>query len=230
MPRLKRRELIAGGTAGAVGATLAGRVGAQAAKAPARFDVIVVGAGLAGLTAARAIKAKGRSLAVLEARARVGGRNLDHAIGGGKVVELGGEWAGPGQDNVLALAKELGVATFDAYANGDSVYYRGGQRQTYSGDIPPASPASLVEVEATILQLNQMAAEVPADKPWTAPHAADWDLITVADWIQENNHTAEARDLAAPAVRGIYREEGTQISLLDLLSAITGVGGDFNTM
>jgi monoamine oxidase len=169
-------------------------------------------------------------VAVLEARRRVGGRNLDHPVGGGKVVELGGEWAGPGQDKVLGLAKELKVATFDAYANGDNVYYRGGQRQTYSGDIPPASPASLVELEATILQLNQMAAEVPADKPWMAPHATAWDLVTVADWIQENNRTAEARDLASLAVRGVYGEEGTQISLLDLLSAITGVGGDFNTM
>ena len=75
-----------------------------------------------------------------------------------------------------------------------------------------------------------MAADVPADKPWTAPHAGDWDLLTVADWIQENNRTAEARDLAELAVRGIYGEEGAQISLLDLLSAITGVGGDFNTM
>ena len=43
MPRLKRRELIAGGTAGAVGAALGGRVTAQAAKPPERFDVIVVG-------------------------------------------------------------------------------------------------------------------------------------------------------------------------------------------
>jgi monoamine oxidase len=230
MPGIRRRELIAGGAAGIVSAAAANTADASKRPPPPSFDVIVVGAGLAGLIAARAVRAHGRSVAVLEARRRVGGRNLDHPIGGGKVVELGGEWAGPGQDKVLGLAKELKVATFDAYANGDSVYYRGGQRQTYSGDIPPASPASLVELEATILQLNQMAAEVPADKPWTAPHAAAWDVVTVADWIQENNHTAEARDLAALAVRGIYGEEGTQISLLDLLSAISGVGGDFNTM
>src|SRR5207247_3776774 len=82
---LKRRELIAGGAAGAVGAALTGRVTADAQAAqrrrPQKLDVVVVGAGLAGLTAARAIKAKGRSVVVLEARDRVGGRNLDHAIG-----------------------------------------------------------------------------------------------------------------------------------------------------
>ena len=230
---LNRRDVVKGGAGGVLVGVLGGSLQpAAAAKRPRpkRYDVVVVGAGLAGLTAARAIRAAGRSVVVLEARKRVGGRNLDHPIGGGKVVELGGEWAGPGQDKVLGLAKKLGVATFEAYANGDSVYYRGGQRQTYRGDIPPAGPPSLVELEATILQLNQMAGEVPADKPWTAPHANDWDIITVGDWIQENNHTAEARDLAKLALRGIYGEEAAQISLLDLLSAITGVGGDFNTM
>ena len=77
-----------------------------------RVDAIVVGAGLAGLTAATELVGAGHSVAVLEARDRVGGRTLNHPLGDGKVVEVGGEWVGPGQDRVMARAKGLGLETF----------------------------------------------------------------------------------------------------------------------
>ena len=81
--------------------------------------MVVVGAGLAGLSAARRLRAKGRSVAVLEARERVGGRTLNFELGGGKVVEIGGQWVGPTQDRVLRLIDQLGLKIFPTYNSGE---------------------------------------------------------------------------------------------------------------
>jgi monoamine oxidase len=75
-----------------------------------------------------------------------------------------------------------------------------------------------------------MAAGVPASKPWTAARAGEYDPQSVASWANANLHTQEARDLIALTVRGVYGEEPSHVSLLDLLSQVSGVGGDVNTM
>ncbi|QUH02476.1 FAD-dependent oxidoreductase [Saccharopolyspora erythraea] len=55
------------------------------------YDVIVVGAGFAGLTAARELSLRGRSVVVLEARDRIGGRTWTD-VRFGRPLEMGGTW------------------------------------------------------------------------------------------------------------------------------------------
>src|SRR5690349_9800771 len=105
---------------------------------PSKVDVVVVGGGLSGLVAARQVARKGRSVLVVEARNRVGGRLLNHKLKAGRVIEAGGAFIGPTQDHIKRLAGELGVPTFKEYVKGQNVYMSAnGQRQLYTGTVPP---------------------------------------------------------------------------------------------
>jgi monoamine oxidase len=75
-----------------------------------RFDVVVIGAGAAGLAAARAISAQGRSVAIVEARDRIGGRVATvRQPSGGLPVELGAEFVHGMPLETLGIAKEAGL-------------------------------------------------------------------------------------------------------------------------
>ena len=84
-------------------------------------DVIVVGAGITGLTAAGALAAAGATVAVIEARDRMGGRALSISVGGA-AVDLGPGWFWPGEPAVQAMADDLGVRTFPQYLAGDALF------------------------------------------------------------------------------------------------------------
>jgi monoamine oxidase len=72
-----------------------------------KVDTVVVGAGLSGLVRAMRLQRAGVNVVVLEARDRVGGRTLNVPIGPGKVVELGGQWAGPRHREILRVAGSM---------------------------------------------------------------------------------------------------------------------------
>jgi len=231
---LTRRGLIAGGAAAGAGVALGGLPTPPAAAAARRVDAVVVGAGLAGLAAADALRQAGRSYVVLEARDRVGGRTLNRKIGGGEIVEIGGQWVGPTQDRVLALIDELGLETFDTFVDGDNVYYRDAnpellKLQTYTGTIPPANPVALAELLAVLTQIDNMAAQVPPGAPWDAAKAREWDGQTFETWKLANAQTDEARDLVDLAIQAVFAAEPSDLSLLHVLF-YTAAAGSFNRL
>src|SRR2546430_1984693 len=123
-------------------------------------DVIVVGAGLAGLTAARAIAAAGRSVLVLEARTRVGGRVLNHPLDLTRYAELGGMFTGPTQDRIQALAQVMGVDTFPTYNTGNNVFYGPRGREEYANNTPlgtaPVDPVVDPDIILAVSELDNM--------------------------------------------------------------------------
>ena len=187
-------------------------------------DVVVVGAGLAGLAAARALRAAGASVVVLEARDRVGGRLHNHDIGDGKVVEVGGQWIGPTQDRLAALAGELGVDTFPTHSEGFNLLEYGGRVRRYTGTIPRINPAVLVDVERAQRRLNRMARRVPLEAPWEAPGAAKLDGQTAATWMRRNLATSSGRMLLELGIEAVWAAQPEDMSLLHVLFYIHSAG------
>ena len=122
-------------------------------------DLVVVGAGLAGLAAAREAVASGASVVVLEARDRVGGRVLNQDIGGGEVVEMGGQWIGPTQDRLAALADELGVRDVPHLRRGRERARVRGEPAPVRRHDPADQPAGVARRRARPAQAQQARAE-----------------------------------------------------------------------
>jgi monoamine oxidase len=78
-------------------------------------EVIVIGAGAAGLAAARELTAAGRSVLVLEARERVGGRCWTRRMPGLDIpVELGAEFIHGDAHITHSLLRDAGLAAVDS--------------------------------------------------------------------------------------------------------------------
>jgi monoamine oxidase len=194
---------------GAHGATVEHRDAAGRSE-HRHYDAVVVGAGIAGLTAARHLLAAGRTVAVHEARDRVGGRLL--SVGDGTdVIDLGATWFWPGEPHVHDLAEELGVATFEQSLSGDAMFEadatRGPQRisgnpidvrsgrftdgaqalalraaeQLPAGTLRLADPVTAVHVEHQRVLVTARSGQVTADHVVLAvPPALAVDSITIA--------------------------------------------------
>jgi monoamine oxidase len=96
---------------------------------PRHADIAIIGAGAAGIAAARRSLARGLSVAVLEARDRVGGRAVT-ALLGGRGIDLGAHWLHAGPINPLvALGLARGERLRRAPQNGHVVRHgRSGSR------------------------------------------------------------------------------------------------------
>jgi monoamine oxidase len=225
-----RRSLLGSAVVVGVAGEALGGSSAAAARGRSRprkrrtVDVVVVGGGLAGLTGATELVRAGRSVVVLEARDRVGGRTLNVRIAPGKVIEAGGQWVGPEQKSVLALAKRLRVATFPTHTSGDDLLFYQGKLSRYQ-QIPPLPAGDELEVGKALAQLSQMAGTVSLDEPASTPQARAWDAVTLQTWLEANVQTPGAAFILTSIIHSVFSSEPRDVSLLHALFSFRSRGG-----
>lgn len=178
-------------------------------------DAIVVGAGLSGLTCARRLADAGRDVVVVEASERVGGR-LHSGVVGGAVVDLGGQWLSVSQPRLLALARELGVASVPQPRAGRAIFDDAGRGHGFV-----ARAGTLFSQLWAVHRIGRRIAAVTRDP---AAHAA-LDQVRLATWLDSHVGNAVARDRLAMHAELVLAADLADVSLLAYLARLGATGG-----
>lgn len=194
-----------------------------------KVDALVVGAGIAGLTAAERLMAAGRSVRVIEARDRVGGRTEGGTFASGTPIELGGQWVGPTQDEALALIDRLGLETFRVHDEGAGLLFASGGREEAIDDSFGLPGASAQAFRDLVAYIDELASRVDLSSPWTSSEAAALDVMTAAEWLSRECRDDLARDFLHVLLGSIFAAETHEYSALHMLFYL-GSGGGLHRM
>ena len=156
-------------------------------------DVVVIGAGFAGLVAARDLIDAGRSVVVLEARERAGGRTYSGTFPGTDVViDLGAEWFDPARHHFMAAEVERYGAKFvRADTDGASRWFLDGRHA--DGDEPDGL-INMTQLEEVLDRLRADIAPVVFAKGFTQADTAHLD-IPFSEYLAKLDAPPEIADL-----------------------------------
>ncbi|EYF07447.1 flavin monoamine oxidase family protein [Chondromyces apiculatus] len=199
-------------------------------------DVIVIGAGLSGMCAARKLTQQGRSVIVLEAQSRTGGRARHEVVAldsGEHTFDLGAAYLGTNQLALIQLCRELGLRIdFDdptsdvipVRAEGSAVYYLNGERTLASTEaaLPWSAfnPLSLFGIWRMQFRLERFIQVMRnhVHDPWNAPNAERWDDWSVEDFLKSDVFfTRLDEDMLRVGVRAVWSVEPAEMSFLYFL-------------
>ncbi len=192
-------------------------------------NIIVIGAGFSGLAAADILSAAGRPVTILEARDRVGGRARTEQVGDGIWLDYGGQWLGPGQTEMYALAERLGHATWPMHVKGNVRTIFSGRKGKYRGPVPYSLPVSAQwNLLTAIARWYWESWKVPLDTPWKTGGAEALDAMTVGDWMRRHLGHPDAYSTFLIAIESIFAAHPDDISLLHALFYMRSGNGFFS--
>ncbi|HEX4671216.1 MAG TPA: NAD(P)/FAD-dependent oxidoreductase [Solirubrobacteraceae bacterium] len=158
------------------------------------YDVAVIGGGFAGVTAAREAALRGRSVVLVEARDRLGGRTWSSDWGPAHPsrIEYGGAWVHWHQPHTWSELSRAGLAVTlgdDAQAAG---WYVGGLRR--EGTIPERDAIAQRGWDAFVDGV-QTALPMPHDPLFALEQLGRFDRLTISERLDQLALSQEEREV-----------------------------------
>src|SRR5262249_48765785 len=133
----------------------------------------------------------------------------------------------PGQDRIYALMEEFGVPEYKQHNDGDAMMVVDGKKHRYGGKLPwTMSPWAVANLGVALMTVEQMCKTLPREAPWEAKDAAEWDRISLGDWLERNVLPRPAREMLDMALAGPYTTAPSEVSLLWMLLQMGSAGSE----
>ncbi|MFK7836519.1 MAG: flavin monoamine oxidase family protein [Sulfitobacter sp.] len=160
------------------------------ASQSSEVDVIIVGAGIAGLRAAQTLIAAGRSVQVLEAANRIGGRAFTDSTTLGQPLDLGCSWINANSNPFLGISKDQGAETLRQSSAGEALFV--GDRRANSAERAAYNKA-WGAIERGLEKAGEAERDIAASE--IVPEGLDFGA-TVQTWIGPMDHSVDFANLS----------------------------------
>ena len=176
-------------------------------------DVIVVGGGFAGVTAAREAALRGRSVLLLEARDRLGGRTWTTPWNGSE-IEYGGAWVHWHQPHTWSEITRAGLSVAVSDDAGVAGWYVGSERRT--GSIEERDEIARRGWDRFVDGVRE-ALPVPHDPVRSLGALARFDRQTIAERLGELSLSDEERDVLTAELESLAHAPLEQAGAVSVL-------------
>jgi len=183
-------------------------------------DVIVIGAGLAGLSAARNLSKGGKSVLVLEARDRVGGRT--HSVTEGPyTIDLGAQFIADKQRRISALVDEFGITRVELDAEGKTLHRDapGSKVKRVSEDYLPLSCLAQLDALQSVWRLESKV------KALSNADLEKLDSISFTEYMRQKTFLQSSRSVLSVMAQSELCVTTDEISAFDCLQQLQTMGG-----
>ena len=187
----------------------------------ATYDAVVVGGGFAGVTAARDLVDRGRSVVLLEAGTRIGGRTYTRPFKGQEdlTVDLGGSWVNRElQPEIRREIGRYGIALAEDAMPASAAFITDGVLRSF-----PVPAGEIPDLERVVGHLRDASKRIAPSQRLSRQPIRDLD-VSADEFMAPLQLGPATRDLVYAALAWYAGADPRKVSMLGFIAQTAGFG------